>query len=587
MADARRLFLSTLPAGRGEHRLALAVVALSAAIFLATAPFARLKLTPVFAFIPIYESILVVTDVITAVLLFGQFAFLRSRSVLVLASAYLFTALMTVAHALTFPGLFSPTGLLGAGPQSTAWLYMFWHGGFPLLVIAYAWLARGDGQTDRVSAHPRLAILGSAVVVAGVVSGFTLLATAGQHALPPIMRGNQYTPAMLGVVTSTWALSLAAVGVLWRRRPHSVLDLWLMVVMCAWLFDIALAAVLNAGRYDLGFYAGRIYGLLASSFVLTMLLVEHGRLYARVVSTNTELETEVVERRRAEAQADTANRAKSEFLSRMSHELRTPLNAILGFGQLLEMGGDGDAARRRESVQHILKAGRHLLSLINEVLDIARIEAGKLSLSLEPVLASEVISASLDLVRPQAAGHAVRLPTAVAADAFVMADRQRLQQVLLNLLSNAVKYNREAGEVFVSCQPAGPGRVRIAVRDTGHGIAPDMLQRVFTPFDRLDAERSTIEGTGLGLALSKRLVEVMGGFLTVESRLGEGTTFSVELSTAQASSAAAELGEVVTGAAAGAQTRGTILYVEDNTANIPMVVLTSRCTMPRRRMISA
>jgi two-component system sensor histidine kinase UhpB len=133
MVDARRLFLSTLPAGRGEHRLALAVVALSAVIFLATAPFARLKLTPVFAFIPIYESILVVTDVITAVLLFGQFAFLRSRSVLVLASAYLFTALMTVAHALTFPGLFSPTGLLGAGPQSTAWLYMFWHGGFPLL----------------------------------------------------------------------------------------------------------------------------------------------------------------------------------------------------------------------------------------------------------------------------------------------------------------------------------------------------------------------------------------------------------------------------------------------------------------------
>src|SRR5262245_45740511 len=148
MSDSGRLFLSTLPAGRVARRLALSVVLVSTAIFLATVPFAKVKLAPVFAFIPIYEAILVITDLITAFLLFGQFGFLRSRRLLVLASAYLFTALITIAHAMTFPGLFAPTGLLGAGPQSTAWLYMFWHGVFPLFVIGYAVLPREDARSE-------------------------------------------------------------------------------------------------------------------------------------------------------------------------------------------------------------------------------------------------------------------------------------------------------------------------------------------------------------------------------------------------------------------------------------------------------
>jgi signal transduction histidine kinase/ActR/RegA family two-component response regulator len=572
MADECRVFLSTLPAGRGERRLALAVVLVSVVIFLTAAPFAKVKLAPVAAFIPIYESILVVTDLITAVLLFGQFSFLRSRALLVLATGYLFTALITVAHALTFPGLFAPTGLLGAGPQSTAWLYMFWHGGFPLLVIAYAWLKDGRTETSGPRGRPVVPLLGSVAAVAVVVSGVTLLATTGQAWLPPIMRGNQYTPVMILVVSSTWALSLIALIVLWRRRPHSVLDLWLMVVMCAWIFDIALAAVLNAGRFDLGFYAGRIYGLLAASFVLMVLLIENGRLYARLVGSHAELATEVAERRAAEAAADAANRAKSEFLSRMSHELRTPLNAILGFGQLLEMGGDGN--RDPESVQHILKAGRHLLALINEVLDIARIEAGRLSVSLEPVIAGEVITATLDLMRPQAAARRVQLPATVpAADVYVMADRQRLQQVLLNLLSNAVKYNTEGGTVALSClTEPGSARVRIAIRDTGRGIPPEMLARLFTPFDRLDADSTAIEGTGLGLALSKRLVEAMGGTIAVDSRVGEGTTFSVDVAAAEAPAAAYEaLANPREAATAPRATRGKILYVEDNVANIQLL----------------
>src|SRR5437879_1492335 len=278
LTGERRGFLSTLPAERGERRLALAVVLASAAVFLAAAPFAKLPLAQIGAFIPIYESALVINDLITAVLLFGQFGILRSRALLVLACGYLLTAFMAIAHALTFPGLFAPTGLLGAGPQSTAWLYMFWHGGFPLLVIAYAWLKTSDAEPARSPGRPAFAILGSAAAALIVAGGFTLLATAGRDFLPAIMQDHRYTSSMNTVITLIWGLSLVALATLWRRRPHSVLDLWLMVVLCAWLFDVALAVVLNAGRFDLGFYAGRIYGLLAASFVLVVLLLEHAVL---------------------------------------------------------------------------------------------------------------------------------------------------------------------------------------------------------------------------------------------------------------------------------------------------------------------
>jgi hypothetical protein len=187
----RGVFLSTLPASRRQRRLALAVVLASAAIFLALAPFARRPLGQVWAFIPIYESALVINDLVTAVLLFGQFSILRSRALQVLASAYLFTAFMTVAHALSFPGLFSPTGLLGAGAQSTAWLYMFWHVGFPLLVIAYTRLEISRGAASGGPGRASFAILGSAAVSFVVAGGFTLLATAGQGPLPAIMEDNR------------------------------------------------------------------------------------------------------------------------------------------------------------------------------------------------------------------------------------------------------------------------------------------------------------------------------------------------------------------------------------------------------------
>lgn len=274
--------------------------------------------------------------------------------------------------------------------------------------------------------------------------------------------------------------------------------------------------------------------------------------------------------RLAKVEAERASRAKSEFLSRMSHDLRTPLNAILGFAQLLEM--DGLASDQSESVRQILNGGRHLLELINEVLDIARIEAGHLSLSPEPVAVSDVVVQVTDLVRPLGASRGITVTSTLSGDAsalHVQADRQRLTQVLMNLVANAVKYNRDGGSVRVSCA-ATADRIRVAVTDTGAGIPPEKLALLFQPFERLGADQSAIEGTGLGLAVSKGLAEAMGGAIGVESVIDGGSTFWVELPRAHVlaapeSSVAAPDGErheAVT---------GTVLYIEDNRSNIRLL----------------
>jgi diguanylate cyclase (GGDEF)-like protein len=296
--EERALFLSTAPAGYRDRQIALTVVLASLIAFLASVPFAKVQLPPVMGFIPAYQSVLVISDLVTAVLLFGQFSILRFRALLVLASAYLFTACMAVSHTLTFPGLFSPTGLLGAGPQTTAWLYMFWHGGFPLLVIVYARTNAWGPSAKSSGTFDRLSIPISVATVLLASCGLTLLATAGQDALPPVMQSHHYASAMTIVVSCVLGLSILAVVVVWRRRPLAVLDLWLVVVMCAWSLDIALCAVLNGGRFDLGFYAGRIYGLLAMSFVLVMLLLESNRLYALLVETHRSERRKAAELRR-------------------------------------------------------------------------------------------------------------------------------------------------------------------------------------------------------------------------------------------------------------------------------------------------
>ncbi|MGZ8181283.1 MAG: PAS domain-containing protein [Methylobacter sp.] len=271
-------------------------------------------------------------------------------------------------------------------------------------------------------------------------------------------------------------------------------------------------------------------------------------------------------------EAERANNAKSEFLSSMSHELRTPMNAILGFGQLLEIDA-GLTEDQADYVEEILKAGRHLLELINEVLDLSRIESGSINLSMEPLPCAELMAECLALVKPIAQGLGIAVKAPAIGAYVIRADRTRLKQVLLNLLSNAIKYNRPQGDV--SIQVIGQdGWVRMAVSDTGYGIPAARQQEVFQPFSRLGAEETDIEGTGIGLTISRRLMEMMGGTIDMESEEGRGSTFWIELP--EAASEPGGLGNDPGGQAmaetAGAgKCRYTVLYIEDNPANLRLV----------------
>ena len=301
-------------------------------------------------------------------------------------------------------------------------------------------------------------------------------------------------------------------------------------------------------------------------------------------------ERRMVERKLAlQEDAEKEHRARSDFLSRISHELRTPLNSILGFAQLMEMDELDDV--QRENLGLIMKGGNHLLRLINEVLEISRIEAGTMSVSLEPVHVGSSVGEVVNLLEPLAAQHGVAMQNDVPQDAehHVSADTQRLTQVLLNLVSNAIKYNKENGSVRISLETPSPDRTLILVTDTGLGISEENQTRLFTPFDRLGAADTTIEGTGLGLALSKLLTEAMGGTLAVESEPWIGSTFTIGLASAEAPTADGEESEQAAPAPAtngDAAATETVLYVEDNQSNLRLVerILAKR---PHIKLLSA
>ena len=292
------------------------------------------------------------------------------------------------------------------------------------------------------------------------------------------------------------------------------------------------------------------------------------------ISSQQQAEQERLEMLEATAHAEGANRAKSEFLARMSHELRTPLNAIMGFSQLMEL--EGLQPRQQNHVSLVLKASRHLLQLINEVLDLTRIEAGRLAVSPEPVALADAVDEALELIAPLASDQDVTVhadTSGIAVDGHVSADRNRLKQILLNLLSNAIKYNRVGGSVEISFATSDTGRVRTRIADTGIGIRADHLPKLFEPFERLGAEQTDIEGTGLGLSLSKALVEAMGGTIKVESVPDMGTTFVIELAEAERPDLGPCKGrqhmQLQDLNSSGKPRR--VLYIEDNLSNLTLV----------------
>jgi signal transduction histidine kinase/ActR/RegA family two-component response regulator len=389
----------------------------------------------------------------------------------------------------------------------------------------------------------------------------TLLALACTAAMAAVFLGDHATagsstvgalgalPVLVGAwfLSRRWTLAITVLGLLLRVLALALGDITAVTFMSQ---SIVLVLVALAGS-------------VASTSV------------TRAAITSAAL-GDINELRRAEAavaaalaEAEAASQAKSEYLSRVSHELRTPLTVILGFAGLLEM--EEPRPDQEASIAMVLKAADHLLRMIDELLAISRIESGREDLALEPVVVDEVVAECVELVALAAAQRRVAVHRELSG-ARVLADPQRLKQVLLNLLTNAVKYNREAGHIDVCTRRVGDGRLRITVTDTGQGIEPDLIPRLFQPFDRLGAERTTIEGTGLGLALSKHLVELMSGTIGVDTEPAAGSSFWVEL--ACAADVADEQDQ--NGAVKVSEATRTVLYVEDNLASLELVERTLR-----------
>jgi signal transduction histidine kinase len=503
------LFLPTMPASVSERKLAMALIVLSAVFFAACIPFAKMPLAKVDAFIPIYASALCINDAMTSLLLFGQFVIFRSRAILVLALAYAFTALMTAIHALSFPGLFSPSGLLSGGPQTTVWFYMFWHGGFPLFVIAYALLKNRETvlPTRRFVALS----LGGVVVLVGA---FAYLGTAGHDYLPVLLSAGKYTPVFTATVLGIWGASLVALVLLRRGRSFSVLDLWLLVVVCAWIFDVGLSTVFNAKRFDLGFYAGRLYGLLAASFVLGMLLLENTNLYAKLVGMHQQ-------QRLKTAELEILNRDLESFGYSVSHDLRSPLRVVGEFAQILEEEYSGvldEEGRRFVSI--IRKNSSKMTSLVEDLLAFSKM--GQQPLETDSVNCDLMVS---EIVQDfKAANPARHIRFDILPLPAALAEGKILRQVWWNLIENAIKYSRprEVSIVTIGCRESAPPVY--FVKDNGVGFDMAYAHKLFGVFQRLHSSQE-FEGTGVGLAIVERIVTKHGGKIWAESTVGTGTTF--------------------------------------------------------------
>lgn len=592
--DDGGLFVSTALARGPERRLAAALVILLAIVFVAAVPFARRPLPQVPAFIPVYESALAILDLVTAILLFGQFAVLRAGSVLVLAGGYLFAALMTIAHALTFPGLFAAHGLLGAGMQSTAWLYMFWHGGFPAAVILYALLKGGRFDGAAVRRAPAAAVLGCAAAVLGLVCGLTWLATAGAPALPAIMDGNRYTAAMIFVVGTVWLLSLLGIAALRLRPPLTMLDLWLIAVLAAWLFDIGLSAVFNAGRFDLGFYAGRIYGLLATSFVLAVVLTETNRLYGRLAHaatqlsgrvgrleeserahlielerSNAELRAEAAERRRTEARLVQAQKMEAigNLTGGMAHDFNNILGIVIGNLDVLR-GRCAAEPETDELAREALEAALRGAELNRRLLAFARrqpLQPTRLDLN-------ALIESIVTLLR-RVLGEQIEITLDLGRETWpVVLDEAQLEAAITNLATNARDAMPKGGRLAIAtrnrrldgdyaaqhAEVTAGDYAEIEVGDNGMGMPPEVMSRIFEPFYTTKEQG---RDTGLGLSMVFGFIKQSGGHISVYSEPGRGTSFRLYLPRASAGPDAAETIEPAAAAPGGGE---RVLVVEDN-----------------------
>jgi signal transduction histidine kinase len=512
-SEEQHFVLTHLSPSLAQRRLALAVVlALIVAFVITAGPLSTLQPGRIAAFVPAYATAIFVIDLLTAVLLFTQFSILRSRALLPIASGYLYTALIVIPWMLTFPGVFTPNGLLGAGLQSTNWLYTLWHAGFPIFVIAYALLKDADPAEGLPRRSAGAAILSSVAATAIVVCAVTFLVTAENDLMPRIsLDPVRFSTLWLYVAGCVALLIVVALVVLWVRR-RSVLDLWLMVVMCAYLIEIYLISFPVPVRYSIGWYAGRVFGLVSSSLVLFVLLYEITMLYAQL------LRAILAQRREREARLVTGDAVAATI----AHEVHQPLSAMItnadaGLRWLDRSAPDLDEARA--ALREISADGRRAGAVIGSIRAMFKSDAGnRTSLDI-----NELINEALVLLSGDLQNHRIIVQTDPSPQLpQVVGDRIQLQQVLLNLITNAIDSmaNEDEPRVLSIRSEVQDGGVMISVADTGKGIGSQDLDRIFNP---LFTTKSG--GMGMGLSICRSVIEAHDGRLWVVGNTPRGAVF--------------------------------------------------------------
>jgi signal transduction histidine kinase len=510
-------WLLSLPPTRRQTRWAVVVAVCQITALALLAPFAKTRLAQIDAFIPAFEGVIFVTDLVTSALLFSQFAIYRLRALLVLACGYLFTALMIIPHALTFPGAFSPTGLLGAGLQTTAWIYWFWHLLFPVALLVYG-LMKDEKPVPGPAQASSLAVIGRCVaLVVALVCGLTLLATAGNDYMPQLSAERvSFTPAndVLGAVTTLVCVSaLAVLGL--RRR--SLLDQWLMIVALAAILEMGLAVIFISGRFSLGFYAGRVFSLLTSTVVLVVLLAETTRLYANVARSNMRLQREQSSRL-MNLEAMTAS---------IAHEVKQPLTALVanaGAARQWIARTPPDLDEARAALDDVIEAGHCVSGVFDNIRALFR--RGNLkeeSINLNK-LAQRVLDAFADEFKRHHVAARIELSSALPP---VVGHAGQLQEVLFNLVQNAVEAMDAVAEdrrlLHVRTKHRGD-RISLTVQDSGPGFDEKILSSLFNTFISTKSA-----GMGLGLAICRMIIERHGGEISAAKADPHGAVFRVEL----------------------------------------------------------
>ncbi|RWO54415.1 MAG: GHKL domain-containing protein [Mesorhizobium sp.] len=524
------LVLANIPPSPGQGRIARAFLLALLVILLGTWPFAAIRLPEVDAFVPTLAAALFVSDCVTAALLFAQFSILRQWALLVIANGYLFSALIVIAHALTFPGAFTPTGVLGSGLQSAVWLYWFWHAGLPISIIGYALLKDTDRVADaRVT---RRAISLSVVGVFALVIGLFLFVTHFEHLLPILFVDVRPLSLFRRTIGGMVVLALGGIALwlLWPRQ-RSLLDQWLIVALCALLLEVALASVLSAGRYNLAWYAGRFYQLVTATVVMVVLLAEMTRLYASLARSNAMLQHE---RKRLQRAIDAQHRERDARLmtgdavaATIAHEVKQPLAAMITRSETGLRWLDRavpELHMARTELMKIAADGHRAAAVIESIrANFRKDERVRASFDVD-----NLIEEAISLFEDDLKSHRILVKVERSARPLrVIGDRIQLQQVLLNLITNAIEAMITVDgprELAVSSSLSDDGDVMISVADTGMGIAAQDLQRVFDPLFTTKSR-----GMGMGLSICRSIVQAHDGMLWVSPNAPRGSIFQFVL----------------------------------------------------------